>query len=98
MVPELDGLSIVETLRAEGISIPVLFLSKLHDPDDCVRSLRAGGDGYLTMPFVLGELEARVEALLRRSTVRCGRFFHASSSFSNISCAAHRTLFLAIHY
>ncbi len=66
MLPELDGLSIVEMLRAEGIRVPVLFLSALGHPDERVRGLKAGGDDYLSKPFILTELAARVEALLRR--------------------------------
>jgi two-component system OmpR family response regulator len=70
MLPELDGLSIVETLRAEGIRVPVLFLSGLGNADERVRGLKAGGDDYLTKPFILTELAARVEALLRRPSGR----------------------------
>ncbi|HVJ55659.1 MAG TPA: response regulator transcription factor [Aliidongia sp.] len=66
MLPELDGLSIIETLRGEGIRVPVLVVSALGDVDERVRGLKAGGDDYLVKPFVLTELAARVEALLRR--------------------------------
>ena len=66
MLPELDGLSIIETLREEGLRTPVLVLSALGGVDDRVRGLRAGGDDYLTKPFALIELVARLEALLRR--------------------------------
>jgi two-component system OmpR family response regulator len=68
MLPELDGLSVIKALRAEGIRVPVLFLSALGDVDERIRGLRAGGDDYLGKPFVLAELAARVEALLRRPT------------------------------
>jgi two-component system OmpR family response regulator len=68
MLPELDGLSIVGTLRAESIRIPVLVLSALGEVDERVRGLKAGGDDYLTKPFALTELAARVDALLRRPT------------------------------
>jgi two-component system OmpR family response regulator len=66
MLPELDGLTIIETLREEGLRTPVLVLSALGGVDDRVRGLRAGGDDYLTKPFALIELVARLEALLRR--------------------------------
>jgi len=66
MLPGLDGLSILQTLRNEGIHVPVLVLSALDDVDDRVRGLKAGGDDYLGKPFAFMELAARVEALLRR--------------------------------
>jgi two-component system OmpR family response regulator len=67
MLPALDGLAIVQTLRASGQSVPVLFLSALGEVDDRVKGLEAGGDDYLTKPFAFSELKARVDALLRRS-------------------------------
>jgi len=66
MLPGLDGLSVIETLRRERVRTPVLVLSALGAVDDRVRGLRSGGDDYLTKPFALVELLARVEALLRR--------------------------------
>jgi two-component system OmpR family response regulator len=66
MLPELDGLSIIKTLRAESIHAPVLVLSAMTGVDERVRGLKAGGDDYLSKPFALTELAARVEALLRR--------------------------------
>ena len=66
MLPGLDGLSIIETIRAENNHIPVLVLSALSAVDERIRGLKAGGDDYLTNPFALAELAARVEALLRR--------------------------------
>ncbi len=66
MLPELDGLSLVQTLRAANNTTPILFLSALADVDDRVCGLRAGGDDYLTKPFAFSELLARLEALLRR--------------------------------
>lgn len=66
LLPEVDGLTIVETIRREGIKTPVLVLSALAEVDDRVRGLKAGGDDYLTKPFALVELAARVDALLRR--------------------------------
>jgi two-component system, OmpR family, response regulator len=66
MLPGLDGLVIIETLRREAIATPVLVLSALGAVNDKVRGLKAGGDDYLTKPFALEELSARIEALLRR--------------------------------
>ncbi len=66
MLPGLDGLTLIATLRAEGIQVPVLVLSALGSVDDRIRGLRAGGDDYLTKPFAMEELAARVDALLRR--------------------------------
>ncbi len=66
MLPGLDGLSLIERLRAEALHMPVLVVSALDAVDDRVRGLKAGGDDYLTKPFALVELAARVEALLRR--------------------------------
>jgi two-component system OmpR family response regulator len=68
MLPGLDGLTIVEALRARRSTMPVLVLSALSAIDDRVRGLKAGGDDYLTKPFAFAELIARVEALLRRPT------------------------------
>ena len=66
MLPGMDGLTIIEALRDERVSTPVLVLSALSAVDERIRGLRAGGDDYLTKPFAIGELVARLEALLRR--------------------------------
>lgn len=66
MLPERDGLSMVEALRAQSNATPVLFLSALGDVDDKVRGLRAGGDDYLPKPYAFAELLARIDALMRR--------------------------------
>jgi two-component system OmpR family response regulator len=66
LLPGMDGLTIVEALRQDGVRTPVLVLSALGAVDDRVRGLRAGGDDYLTKPFATVELIARIEALLRR--------------------------------
>jgi two-component system OmpR family response regulator len=68
MLPGMDGLAIIEALREKQVRTPVLVVSALGAVDDRVRGLRAGGDDYLTKPFDLIELIARVEALLRRPT------------------------------
>lgn len=67
MLPELDGLVIVTTLRTMGVATPILMISALSDVDERVRGLRAGGDDYLTKPFATDEMAARVEVLLRRN-------------------------------
>ena len=68
MLPKLDGLSLVQQLRAKGSHMPVLILSAKASVDDRVRGLQAGGDDYLTKPFAFSELLARIQALIRRST------------------------------
>lgn len=69
MLPNVDGLKILQTLRASGDGTPVLILSALGDVDNRVKGLRAGGDDYLAKPFAFSELLARVEALGRRKAV-----------------------------
>jgi two-component system OmpR family response regulator len=69
MLPRVDGLTIVRTLRASNIATPVLILSALGEVDDRVDGLKAGGDDYLVKPFSFVELQARIEALLRRHRV-----------------------------
>jgi two-component system OmpR family response regulator len=68
MLPKMDGLSIIRTLRSKGITTPVLILSALSDVDERVKGLRAGGDDYLAKPYAFSELLARVEGLGRRSS------------------------------
>jgi len=68
MLPQLDGLALVKSLREQGVRAPVLVLSALGTVDDRVHGLKAGGDDYLAKPFAFSELLARIEALLRRST------------------------------
>jgi len=68
MLPELNGLRIIEELRKNQINTPVLILSAKRTVDDRVKGLKAGGDDYLTKPFAFSELLARVQALIRRAT------------------------------
>jgi len=68
MLPEIDGLKILQTIRATGDTTPVLILSALGDVDERIKGLRAGGDDYLPKPFALSELIARVEVLGRRGS------------------------------
>jgi two-component system OmpR family response regulator len=79
MLPGMDGLMLVKTLREEQSKLPVLFLSNLGGLDDRVEGLNSGGDDYLSKPFAFTELLARVNALLRRphlsgqpTTIRVG--------------------------
>ncbi len=66
MLPGIDGLAVLGRLREENFAMPVLVLSALGAVDERVRGLKAGGDDYLTKPFALEELAARIDALLRR--------------------------------
>jgi two-component system OmpR family response regulator len=66
MLPRLDGLTLVKTLRSAKCSVPVLFLTTMCGIDDRVEGLNAGADDYLVKPFAFSELAARVNALLRR--------------------------------
>lgn len=68
MLPRLDGLALIDRIRARGIPTPVLILSARRSVDDRVKGLQAGGDDYLTKPFAFAELLARLQALIRRST------------------------------
>lgn len=67
MLPGIDGLTVVRTLRASDIDTPAVILSALGEVDDRVSGLKAGGDDYLVKPFAFSELMARIEALIRRS-------------------------------
>lgn len=68
MLPRMDGLKLISTLRDKGVKSPVLILSARRSVDDRVRGLHTGGDDYLTKPFAMAELVARIQALVRRST------------------------------
>ncbi len=68
MLPKMDGLTLIEKIRSQGIDVPVLILSAKRTVDDRVEGLRRGGDDYLIKPFSFSELLARIQALLRRST------------------------------
>ncbi len=77
MLPSLDGLSLVKKLRAEGSQTPVLFLTTMSGIDDRVAGLNSGGDDYLTKPFALVELMARINAIARRGDPRQPVTLHA---------------------
>lgn len=72
MMPELDGMSVLRRLREEGLDVPVLFLSAKDGLEDRISGLTAGGDDYVTKPFSLEEVVARLRALVRRSAVQLG--------------------------
>ena len=68
MLPKLDGLSLIDELRRQKVSTPILILSAKRSVDDRVQGLQRGSDDYLTKPFALSELLARVQALIRRAS------------------------------
>jgi two-component system, OmpR family, response regulator len=68
MLPQLDGLSLIQRLRDQRIRTPVIILSARHTVDDRIKGLESGGDDYLIKPFAFSELLARVQALIRRSS------------------------------
>ena len=68
MLPRIDGLTVIENMRKNGFSTPVLILSAKRTVDDRVKGLQTGGDDYLVKPFAFSELLARVQALVRRSS------------------------------
>jgi two-component system, OmpR family, response regulator len=68
MLPKLDGLMLIEKLRSQRITTPVLILSAKRSVDDRIKGLQSGGDDYMTKPFAFSELVARVQALIRRSS------------------------------
>ena len=68
MLPKMDGLTLVQTIRREQIRVPVLILSAKASVDDRVKGLQAGGDDYMVKPFAFSELLARVQALIRRAS------------------------------
>src|ERR1700694_1085351 len=67
MLPDLDGLEVTRRLRADGVKVPVLFLTARDAVEDKITGLTVGGDDYMTKPFSLGELVARARAILRRT-------------------------------
>ena len=68
MLPKIDGLSLIETLRRQKINTPVIILSAKRSVDDRVKGLQTGSDDYLTKPFAFSELLARVQGLIRRNS------------------------------
>ena len=86
MLPGLDGLRLLKALREEGLAMPVLILTARGDEADKVRGLKLGADDYVTKPFGVLELLARVEALLRRGRARPGGTLPAEpQSFGDVT-------------
>jgi two-component system OmpR family response regulator len=69
MLPDIDGLQVLQRMRADGNDVPVLFLTAKDSLDDRIAGLTAGGDDYVTKPFSLEEVVARLRGLIRRSTL-----------------------------
>ena len=69
MMPEMDGFDVVRRLRSEGMRVPVLFLTARDSTEDKISGLTLGGDDYVTKPFSLEEVIARIRAILRRFAV-----------------------------
>ena len=67
MLPDLDGLEVTRRLRADGLRVPVLFLTAKDALEDKLSGLTVGGDDYVTKPFALAEVIARVRVILRRT-------------------------------
>ncbi|MGN0845740.1 MAG: response regulator transcription factor, partial [Kiritimatiellia bacterium] len=68
MLPKLDGISLLEKLRSEGQTLPIIVLSALDSVEHKIKGLESGGDDYLAKPFSVSELIARVQSLLRRAS------------------------------
>ncbi|MCG6534228.1 MAG: response regulator transcription factor [Syntrophales bacterium LBB04] len=68
MLPKLDGLSLIQEMRAKKVTTPVIILSARGSVDDRIKGLQTGGDDYLTKPFAFSELLARIQALIRRAS------------------------------
>ena len=100
MMPGLDGMEVLKKLRAEHISTPVLFLTARTEVDDRIKGLDLGADDYLPKPFDMGELLARVRAMLRRkedfapSNLSCGNLTLDRASYE-LSTPDHEKIHLA---
>src|SRR5688572_28629276 len=80
MLPKMDGITLVQHLRRDGLKTPIIFLSAKGSVEDRVKGLQSGGDDYITKPFSFAELLARVQAMIRRST-------HVTSEPTRLSAA-----------
>lgn len=94
MLPEIDGLTILKTLRRHSVTTPVILLTAKSDVQDIVTGLDAGSDDYLAKPFSTGELLARIRALSRRGSHYKGKVFSYRDLFFNkgtmeLSCGSH---------
>jgi two-component system, OmpR family, response regulator len=90
MLPKLDGLSLISSLREQKVETPALILSALGQVDDRVKGLRAGGDDYLAKPYAFSELLARVEALGRRRPSGRGEETHYRVGDLELDRLAHQ--------
>lgn len=88
-LPDMDGLEVLKALRARAMQASVLVLSARGELEDRVRGLDLGADDYLTKPFALPELEARVAALIRRAGVGPARLSHGPLEFDPLTRQAH---------
>ena len=88
MLPQLDGISVVKTIRGGGVTTPVLFLTALGGVDDRIAGLDAGGDDYLVKPFSFSELVARINALAPRRPCCGSRISRWTSSSARWSATA----------
>ena len=90
MLPGLDGLKVIESLRARGQSTPVIILSARRTVEDRVKGLETGSDDYLTKPFSFSELQARAQALLRRSRHQPENTLNTELSYADLTLDCYR--------
>lgn len=87
MMPQMDGLTVLKTIRSQGNGIPVLLLTAKSEIDDRVGGLDAGADDYLTKPFAMRELLARIRVMLRRREMVTENHYHAGNlSLNTATC------------
>lgn len=103
MLPKMDGIEVLRTLRAEGCNTPIMLLTAKSEVEDRVAGLDAGADDYLAKPFHMAELLARVRAMLRRREPICGEVLHLGNlsldlQSYELSCGENRTVLPKIEY
>ena len=92
MLPKLDGLTIIKTIRGSDNMTPALILSALGDVDDRVKGLRSGGDDYLVKPFAFLELLARIEILAKRNGQGAATETHLQAGDLNVDLLARKVM------